>query len=174
MSNDAIGNGSNSDAMSQASLPEHATETEFLRRQSADTRRAIAELLREMRASLGQARDVKSWTRAYPWTSVGLAGALGFLAVRAFPRRRPAAGATAAREPLPGDAKVPNGSQTAETSPERDQPSLAATVAVTLIQSLAGVMESVLLAYLTAQASATPSPQAAAEKDEPEGNEPRR
>lgn len=56
------------------------TEDEFLERELRATRAALRAELRQMKASLGQAADVRLWTRHHPWTSVGVAATAGFAA----------------------------------------------------------------------------------------------
>jgi hypothetical protein len=65
------------------------SETEFLEREATTAREAMSTTLAQMRQSAKDLVDVPGWTRRYPWTTVGVAAAAGFLAVTTLlPRRR--------------------------------------------------------------------------------------
>lgn len=78
-----------SDATSPADpRPANPSEAEYLKREADDARGAISRTLHEMRASLKDAGDVRAWARTYPWSTLGVAAAAGFLVAAAFVPRR--------------------------------------------------------------------------------------
>jgi hypothetical protein len=55
-------------------------EAAFLQQQAEDAKKAMRQMLAAMRGTAKTAADVKAWTQAYPWQSVGAGAAAGFLA----------------------------------------------------------------------------------------------
>src|ERR1051325_3276926 len=88
MQDDARGKGPDSASASKSQTAK-TPESEFLRKQADDARRAITDTLARMEQSLKESADVKAWTREYPWPSLGVAAACGFLTAMALtPSRR--------------------------------------------------------------------------------------
>ncbi|HEX4145790.1 MAG TPA: hypothetical protein VHY91_19955 [Pirellulales bacterium] len=68
-----------------ASEPEPiGSEADFLSDQAAAAHRAFSSTLERMRADLGDSADLAAWARRYPWPTMGIAAAAGFLAVVAI------------------------------------------------------------------------------------------
>jgi len=65
-------------------VPPGLSEADFLARQSAEAKAAVSATLDRMRQDLKDGADLQAWTREYPWPSVGIAAALGFLAAAAI------------------------------------------------------------------------------------------
>jgi hypothetical protein len=60
------------------------SEADFLADQAAAAQRALSATLERMRADLGDSADLTAWARRYPWPTMGVAAAFGFLAVVAI------------------------------------------------------------------------------------------
>ncbi len=64
-------------------------EGEFLTKQANDAQAAIKQTVNDMSKALGELADVRTWTKQYPWISVGAATAAGLVAALALtPKRR--------------------------------------------------------------------------------------
>lgn len=93
MNDDINDKGPNSGATSKPPAPVPTagsmSETEFLEHEATTAREAMSQTLGNMRKSAKDLVDLPGWTRRYPWTTVGVAAAAGFLAVATLlPRRR--------------------------------------------------------------------------------------
>jgi hypothetical protein len=55
-------------------------EAAFLQQQAEDAKKAMQQTFAAMRETAKTAADVKAWTQAYPWQSVGAGALVGFLA----------------------------------------------------------------------------------------------
>jgi hypothetical protein len=60
------------------------SESELLREEAQLASEAIRQTLRSMQGDVKEAADVAAWTREYPWASIGVAAAAGFLAASAL------------------------------------------------------------------------------------------
>ena len=60
-------------------------EAAFLRQQAEDAKQAMQQTLAEMRETAKTAADVKAWTQAHPWPSVGASVLAGFMASGLLP-----------------------------------------------------------------------------------------
>ena len=60
--------------------PKSLSESEFLTQQAEQAKAAIAKVISDVKAGLGQGVDVKEWTRRYPWIAVGGAAVAGVVA----------------------------------------------------------------------------------------------
>ncbi len=60
------------------------SEADFLADQAAAAQRALSATLERMCADLGDSADLTAWARRYPWPTMGVAAAFGFLAVVAI------------------------------------------------------------------------------------------
>ncbi|HTU26705.1 MAG TPA: hypothetical protein VMF30_14955 [Pirellulales bacterium] len=58
------------------------SEADFLAEQAAAAQRALSDTLRRMKADLGDTADLAAWARRYPWPTVGIAAAAGFLVAK--------------------------------------------------------------------------------------------
>jgi ElaB/YqjD/DUF883 family membrane-anchored ribosome-binding protein len=135
-------------------------ETEYLRMQAEDAQDAAAQTLRRMRKNLADAGDVRAWTRAYPWPSVGLAAALGFLAVRALaPARRRAEKETHRElvERLLADEDFKARLAKLSGADGGAKSDLLNSAVSSLIKTLGGALESALVAGVAAWASGATS-----------------
>ncbi len=64
-------------------------EGAFLAKQASDAQAAIKQTLGEMGSALSEVVDVRTWTKQYPWISVGTAAVVGLTAALALtPKRR--------------------------------------------------------------------------------------
>jgi ElaB/YqjD/DUF883 family membrane-anchored ribosome-binding protein len=69
------------DSQTSAQCNRIRSEADFLAEQAAAAERALSDTLLRMRADLGQSADLAAWARQYPWQTMGIAAAAGFLAV---------------------------------------------------------------------------------------------
>jgi hypothetical protein len=59
------------------------SESDFLTRQAADARAAIARVSDEIKQDLARGADPRAWVQAAPWTTLATAAVAGFLAAAA-------------------------------------------------------------------------------------------
>jgi hypothetical protein len=162
-----------SDATPPERPPDNPSEAEFLDREAAGARGAVARTLDEMRASLKDAGDVRAWARTYPWSTLGVAAAAGFLVAAALvPKRRSRDHENAALlERILTDEKIE--ARLRELAEEDvAQPSRAGllhTMADVLVKTFGPAIQTAVASALAARAAepASPNGQPAQEPAEP-------
>lgn len=133
------------------------SEAEFLARQAAEAKAAITVGIERLHETLRDSADITEWTRQYPWTSVGVAAAAGFLAAAALtpsghdPRKE---WKEVVREAL-REGYVPAGPPGEPAQPQ--QPGAMHAALGSLFKTVGGALQSSLIAALTAKAQAQPS-----------------
>ena len=136
----------------------------YLADQAADARTAILQTVREMKATLIRAADVRTCARQHPWIATGSAVAAGFVAGAVLPTR-----GTKAREGSPSatDAGAP-------PDLPRPEPARAKTgfVMNTLGTASTGIVQTLLQSFLTAAVVATEVDQVKEEPQTPYGSTP--
>ncbi len=55
-------------------------EAEFLAREVADAKAALADTVAEIKSSAFESMDLRAWARQYPWAALGVAAVAGFAA----------------------------------------------------------------------------------------------
>lgn len=89
------------------------SEASYLAAQEANAKAALQQTLDDLTRNLKVAADPCLWTHRYPWLSVGVAAAAGFVAARAVAPSRERAAAPAQSPPA----------HSAESSPRPQSPS---------------------------------------------------
>jgi hypothetical protein len=121
------------------------SESEYLTRESALTRAALACTFEDLKKSLRTSADLRLWTRRHPWAALGVAAVAGFSAATVVTAKRTAKTETA------GDA---NGRGQEDTeSHTASSPTLAATIFSSLFD-----LAKVALETSIAAAAAQPPP----------------
>lgn len=127
-------------------------EAEFLARQAAEAKAAVTASIERLQESLRDSADITEWTRQYPWASVGVAAACGFLAAAALtpsghdPRKE---WKEVVREAL-REGYVPAGPPGEGAPPQ--QPGAMHAAIGGLFKTVAGTLQSTLIAALAAKA----------------------
>jgi ElaB/YqjD/DUF883 family membrane-anchored ribosome-binding protein len=128
------------------------SESDFLRRQADDAQRAIADTLTRMQQSFKDSADVQAWTRKYPWPSLGVAAAVGFLAARALaprPSRAEIRQRAALDESFDDTDDDADDARTARRAKRRGRSAIRKLVAP-LFEMLVGALQSSIVAAATA------------------------
>jgi hypothetical protein len=60
------------------------TESQYLRKQQADARRAIEHTLSELKLDLIKTADPRAWMQMHPWATLGASAIAGFVTTAAF------------------------------------------------------------------------------------------
>lgn len=157
--------------------PARLNETEFLRQEADAARQAISATIEEMRATLKDAGDLSVWAKRYPWASMGVATAAGFLAAAAFvPKRRHSSDDEPEflRRVLADEQIAERVKQIAEESPDhrRGGGGLVQSVAMSLLRTFGPALQTAVTSALAAKAVAPDAEDiaAAANGVDPSGN----
>jgi hypothetical protein len=134
------------------------SETEYLAREATEAQAAIQATLEQMRATLKDAADVRAWTRQYPWATLGVAAAAGFVAAKVVlpSRRRPCENEEPALlEKILSDEKIAaRVKELSEQEPgQRDGSGMLQSVAMTLFRTFGPAVQSAITAALAAKAA---------------------
>jgi len=129
------------------------SESDFLRRQADDAQRAIADTLTRMQQTLKDSADVQAWTRKYPWPSLGVAAAVGFLAAKALAPRpsRAAARQRAGLDDSFNDDVDDQVDDRAARRAKRRRRSAVRKLVSPLFEMLVGALQSSIVAAATAR-----------------------
>jgi ElaB/YqjD/DUF883 family membrane-anchored ribosome-binding protein len=141
-----------------ADIARFGSEADFLADQAAAAQRAMSVTLERMRADLGDTADLAAWARRYPWPTVGMAAAAGFLAVLAI--RSPAASraneSSAAGESDASDEHADKHTR-GRRSAEKDR-GLFHSLMSELLRNFATAAQGALLAAIGARFQPPPAP----------------
>jgi hypothetical protein len=134
------------------------SETEYLQREATEAQAAIQATLEQMRASLKDASDVRAWARHYPWATLGVAAAAGFVAAKVvLPSRRRASddAEPALLEKILNDEKIAaRVKELAEKEPgQREGSGMLQSVGMTLLRTFGPAVQSAITAALAAKAA---------------------
>jgi ElaB/YqjD/DUF883 family membrane-anchored ribosome-binding protein len=134
------------------------SETEYLQREATDAQAAMQATLEQMRASLKEAADVRAWARHYPWATLGVAAAAGFVAAKVvLPSRRRAAeeAEPALLEKILSDEKIAaRVKELSEQEPGQHAGSgLLQSLGMTLLRTFGPAVQSAITAALAAKAA---------------------
>jgi hypothetical protein len=156
MQDDTHTSASASDATPPERPRDKLSEAEFLHREAADAKDAIARTVDEMRATLKDVGDVAAWARSYPWTTLGAAAATGFLVAAALaPRRKRRDDEDAAlQQRILTDEQI--AARLRELAAEDDGkrgPGPMQAMVSTLIKTLGPAVEAAVTAAITAKAA---------------------
>jgi len=132
------------------------SESEFLGRQAEEARAAIADTLARVQQSLKETADVKAWTRQYPWQSLGVAAALGFLAAKAITPSAPSAEARKAAL-LDDDPLDEDDDERASRRAGRRRRSMVRKLVSPLFQMLIGSLQSSIMSAAAAKFQQPPA-----------------
>jgi hypothetical protein len=136
------------------------SEADFLAEQAAAARRALSVTLERMRADLGDSADLSAWARRYPWPTVGIAAAAGFLAVVAVGSPASSA-ATEASSPLgenaAADERPSSRRARGRHGPEKDH-GLFHSLMSEILRNFATAAQGALLAAIGARFQPPPAP----------------
>jgi hypothetical protein len=147
---------------SDATPPGNPSESEFLDREAAGASSAISRTLDDMRASLKDAGDVRAWARTYPWSTMGVAAAAGFLVAAALlPKRRPRDHENAALlERILTDEKIEARLRelAEEDARKPSREGLLHTLANALVTTFGPAIQTAVASALAARAAEAPSP----------------
>jgi hypothetical protein len=135
------------------SQPAGKSESEFLAAQAAAAKGKFTDRLQQLQEHLKDCADVPAWTRKYPWPSLGIAAALGFLAGTAVTGKR----SKPNLDDLLNEALAAKVATAASTAPK---PSMFAGLASQLMGSLIGALEGAIAgAFSSKMAAANPPEQ---------------
>jgi ElaB/YqjD/DUF883 family membrane-anchored ribosome-binding protein len=132
------------------------SEADFLAEQAAAAQRAMSVTLERMRADLGDSADLAAWARQYPWPTMGIAAAAGFLAVVAI---RTPASPRSAESPAsdPFDDPPPRRGKHGRRETEKDR-GLFHSLMSEILRNFATAAQGALLAAIGARFQSPPQP----------------
>ena len=149
--------GSATTSATSRAAPDKGREPDFLAEQSAEAQAALADTLNRIQATLKDTADLEQWAREYPWASVGVAAAFGFITAAAItpsghdPRKE---WMEMVREAL-REGYIP-------TEPPGQEPkesgSAVGSAFSSLLKTFGDALQSSIVAAVTAKATAEPSP----------------
>jgi hypothetical protein len=154
MSTSEHANASSTGTTSKKEPPAVETEAQFLDRQAAEAKQAIANVWSEMKHTLSSSVSVRRWTEQYPWMSTATALAAGVAAGYFLtPRDRDEAAEMwekfkrhFEKEKESAEAASSNGG----APPESHQPSLGKTLVTELVKNVLPLITAVASNFITA------------------------
>jgi hypothetical protein len=134
------------------SQPAGLSEGEFLAAHAAAARGKFTDRLQQLQDHLKDCADVPAWTRKYPWPSLGIAAALGFLAGTAVTGKR----SKPNLDDLLAEALAAKAATAASTVPK---PSMMAGLVGQLVGSLIGALEGAIAGAFSSKMAAANTPE---------------
>jgi hypothetical protein len=124
------------------------SEADFLKQQAEDAKAALANTFAVMKADLAQGVNPVEWARQYPWISLGVAAAAGFVGTTLVvpSREEQALAKLAAIEKALNPPKPAGTNHESHAKPEEKSHSLL----MTIIREVMALVRPLLLSLLTA------------------------
>ena len=124
------------------------SEAEFLKRQADDAKAALAQTFAEMKAKLAEGANPVEWAREYPWVSLGVAAAAGFIGTTLVvpSREQQALAKLAAIEKALNPPKPQSTNHETHGKPGTSEHSLG----MTILREVLAIVRPILLSLLTA------------------------